>query len=125
MKYVVPLMLGLCMLAPAQQPKEAQSAKPDCKAMMTKMQKHRDGMKQMDDKLKADLEAMKKASGEAKVEAMAEVVTTLAQQRIQMHERMMSMDEDSSRHTMGHMQQGRAGMADCPMMSGRSPSAKQ
>jgi len=93
--------------------------------MMTKMQKHRDGIKQMDEKLEAQLEAMKKASGEAKVEAMAEVVTALAQQRIQMHERMMSMNEDNSRHMMGHVQQGGGGMVDCPMMSGRSPSAKQ
>lgn len=132
MRYLAPLFLGLCMLAPAQQPKEKhqhepsaeqQSAKPDCTGMMAKMQRHRAAMKKMDEKLQAQLDAMNKASGEAKRDAMEEVVEMLAQQRIQMHERMMSMSDDRSQHMMGHMQQGEKGMKammGCPMMQSRS-----
>lgn len=123
MRYLVPLLLGLCMLAPAQQP-----AKPDCKGMMAKMQQHRTAMKQMDEKLQDGLAKMNKAGGAAKVDAMAEVVTMLAQQRIQVHERMMSMNDDRSQHMMGHMQQGEKGkkaMIDCPMMQKETSKKSQ
>ena len=127
MRYLAPLLLGLSMMASAQQPKESrhepgaqeQSATPDCKGMMAKMQQHHSGMKQMDEKLQARIAAMNQASGDAKVDAVAEAVTLLAQQRIQMHEGMMAMDNERSQHMMSHMQQGERGMKammECPMM---------
>ena len=125
MRYLPILFLALCTLAPAQQSQSAQdssasagqeSAKPDCKGMMAKMQQHRSAMKQMDAELRANLAKMEDANGEAKVEAMADVVTMLVQQRLQMHERMTSLDNDRMQHMMGHMQQGDKGMMNCPMM---------
>lgn len=55
---------------------------------------------------------MQAAQGQAKVDAMARIVTTMAEQRGQMHQRMMAMHEQM----MSHMGQGAAAMQQCPMM---------
>ena len=130
MRYLAALLMGLSILALAQQPTDEPSAKQqpaeaDCKDMMAKMQQQRAAMKQMDERLQTGLERMNEASGDAKVDAVAAVVTILAQQRIQMHERMMSMNEDRSQHMMGHMQQGGKGMMDCPMMAEKTESTER
>jgi formate dehydrogenase maturation protein FdhE len=78
-------------------------------------------MKAMDEKLNALVTKMNAASGEAKVNAIAEVVTASVQQRAAMRDTMMQMHGQM----MGHMMQQMAGgmspemkkmMADSPMM---------
>ena len=127
MRYLAILLLALSIVAPAQQSPDEPSATAEasCKQMMAKMQQHRAEMKRMDDRLQTGLERMKEASGDSKVDAVAAVVTMLAEQRIRMREGMMSMNEDRSQHMMGHMQQGGKGMMDCPMMRGTQEDGRR
>lgn len=78
-------------------------------------------MKAVDEKLNALVMKMNAATGEAKVNATAEVVTAVVQQRAAMRDAMMQMQGQM----MGHMMQQMAGgmspemkkmMADSPMM---------
>lgn len=81
----------------------------DC-TMMAKQQA------QMDAKLQSLVDTMNKATGQAKVDAMAAVITELVAQRNSMRSEMQEM-------MMHHMQEGQShSMEDCPMM--KKPSKK-
>ena len=70
----------------------------------------------MDARLQEQVTAMQAAQGQAKVDAVARVVSTLAEQRTQERSRMMAMHEQMMAHMMSHMGQGAAAMQQCPMM---------
>ena len=86
--------------------------------MMRRQQGMMAEMTAMDATLNDLIAMMNAATDEAKVNAMAEVVTTLAQQRITMRSRMTEMRGQMMGHMMQHMMSagGRASAAMCPMM---------
>lgn len=114
-------LIALAGSALAQQPASpaAPAQKMDmkmCQEMSARHQKTMDEMKQMDARLQEQVKAMQAASGDAKVDAMARVVSTLAEQRMEMRQRAMSMDRERMGHMMEHSGQDRATMMQCPMM---------
>lgn len=100
---------------------------------MSKMrQEMRMRMTAMDEQLRALTSDMDKAAGQAKVTAMAKVLTMLADQRSVMRGQMMQMQDQMMGHMMQHMmsaaprdmqQRMNQGMASCPMMQ-KGESAK-
>lgn len=70
------------------------------------------GTATMDTRLQEQVKAMQSAQGQAKVDAIARVVTTIVEQRGQMHQRMMAMHEQM----MSHAGQDHAAMQQCPMV---------
>jgi hypothetical protein len=96
------------------QPAADMSAK--CKAMMANHEKMMADMKAADQRLDGLVEKMNAASGQAKVDSTAVVVTEIVTQRKTMREGMMNMHEGMMSHMMEHMQAGPKSMATCPMM---------
>lgn len=70
----------------------------------------------MDARLQDQLKAMQSAQGQAKVDAIARVVSMMVEQRSQMHARMMTVNEQMMSHMMSHAGQDAAAMQQCPMM---------
>ena len=95
---------------------------PECMAMMKDhdaMQKH---MAEMDSKMRMLVADMNQATGSAKVDKTAAVVTELVAQRSMMQKQMMEMHPKMMGHMQSHMKGG--SMSSCPMMSGTTkPSA--
>lgn len=92
---------------------------PDMKACQEAMARHHQIMKEMqtmDTRLQEQVKAMQAAQGQAKVDAIAGVVTTIVEQRSQMHQRMTTMHEQMMSHMMTHMGKSPAMMQQCPMM---------
>ncbi len=93
----------------------------DCAAMMKQhdmMQKH---MSDMDAKLQTLVAEMNKATGSAKVDKTAAVVTEMVMQRSMMQKQMMEMHPKMMGHMKAHMGNGKGmagSMSDCPMMKG-------
>ena len=88
-----------------------------CKQMMAKKQEVMARMKEMDEILKKELAEMNAATGDEKIRAMANVISTMANQRIEMHEMAMNLHESMMGHMGQHMQSmGGQGMSGCPMM---------
>lgn len=98
----------------AAQPATDMSAK--CRAMMADHEKMMADMKAADQRLDDLTAKMTAASGQAKVDATAAVVTEIVAQRKTMREAMMKMHEGTMSHLMEHMQAGPQSMAMCPMM---------
>jgi hypothetical protein len=97
----------------------ASQQKPDmtmCQDMAARHQKMMEEMKAMDARLDQEMTAMQAAQGQAKVDAIARVVTTLVEQRTHMRDRAMVMHAQASGHMMEHAGQGPAAMKQCPMM---------
>lgn len=90
-----------------------------CRMMMEKYQSMQGEMAAMDariDKLVADMNA---ASGDAKLQAMAALLTEIVGQRKAMRSTMMEMQPGMMQHMMGHMGAGFGpmdSMKACPMM---------
>ena len=122
--------LGAAQKPPATQPhqheqtqqkgaKPATSAKMtmDCQQMMQAHQKMMEDMKAMDARLDTLVQQMNSATGQAKVDATAAVVSELVTQRKTMFDRMEGMHGEMMQHMMEHMQAGGAdAMMKCPMM---------
>jgi hypothetical protein len=68
-------------------------------------------MKQADARIQGLVTAMNQAKGEAKIAAMATLVTALADERMAMRDGMMQQSE-----MMAHMMSMQAAMTACPMM---------
>lgn len=117
------LALSLAVSAGAQDPQHQQTpAKPSadmsarCKAMMAEHEKMMTEMKTTDQRLDDLVGKMNAASGQAKVDAVATVVTEIVAQRKTMRDRMMQMHQRMMSHMGEHMQAGAQSMAMCPMM---------
>ena len=84
-----------------------QSAPPSGMSSMQDMMKNRDAMmtrmKGDDDQVKALVDKMNKATGDAKVAAMAELLTKLAEQRSAEHGSMMGMQSQMMSQMMNMM----------------------
>ena len=95
-------------------PQSDETAEAAGHQMMQMHQTMMANMQAMDAELDELMSAMNTATGEAKVEAMAEVISLLAGQRSAMQERMMQMHGEMQSH-----------MAMCPMMNSMSSTDSQ
>ena len=109
----------------AQDPKQEhqhQAMKPSagmpamCQAMMAEHNKMMAEVQAADQRLDGLVARMTEATGQAKVDATAAVVSEIVAQRKAMHEGMMKMQQGMMSHMMAHMQAGKDSMAMCPMM---------
>ena len=86
---------------------QAQKREAPCPMMKEHHQKmraeHQKMMKEMDARLDAKVAAMDAATGEKKMEAMADVIKEMVSQRKQMREHMMKMQAE---HGKGHKPKG-------------------
>lgn len=96
--------------------KQIKDMPQQCQSMLVKKKERMAKMREADTQLQQKLATMNKAQGQAKVEAMAALLTQLVNQRAEMREQMMSMSDDGMKHMMGHMGNLEA-MKNCPMMS--------
>ncbi|MEZ5318348.1 MAG: hypothetical protein R2752_13190 [Vicinamibacterales bacterium] len=90
--------------------------------MMQMHQQMMADMKTMDDRLTTLVATMKSATGDTKVDAIAELVAAIVEQRGTMRDRMMGMHGQMMGHMMQHMSGGMTPemqkmMAACPMMN--------
>jgi predicted RNase H-like nuclease (RuvC/YqgF family) len=88
-----------------------------CQEMMQEHQQMMSEVQQQDKDLQAKVSAMNSASGDKKIQAMADVINTLATQRQERSTRMQQMQADMMTHMAEHMRAGGQSMANCPMMS--------
>lgn len=87
-----------------------------CKAMMADHEKMAADVKAADERLDGLVARMTAASGQAKADATAAVVTEMVAQRKTIRDGMMKMHAGMMSHMMEHMQAGSTSMAMCPMM---------
>ena len=104
---------------PQETAKPAADMSAKCKAMMANHEKMMADMKAADQRLDGLVAKMNAASGQAKVDAAAVVVTEIVTQRKSMREGMMTMHEGMMSHMTEHMHAGPQSMAMCPMMKMR------
>ena len=101
--------------APAAGAKQDMSAQ--CHAMMAQHDKMMTEMKAADQRVDGLVAKMTSASGQAKVDATAAVVSELVMLRKAERDRMMQMHHEMMSHMSQHMQAGgHESMANCPMM---------
>jgi hypothetical protein len=121
----IPTLLAVSAFAQAHQmpkqtnkPMEMHASGPmmDCEAMMKKHGEMQAKNKEMDARLDQLVAAMNQADGQAKIDRMAAVVNELVAQRSQMRDHMAGMMPMMMQHMGHHMQAGKGGMAECPMM---------
>ena len=88
-----------------------------CQQMMQAHQRMMEDMKATDARLDTLVQQMNSATGQAKVDATAAVVSELVTQRTTMFDRMEGMHGEMMQHMMEHTQAGAAdAMMKCPMM---------
>ena len=100
--------------SPAQTPQKA----PDpnaCQQMMLRHQQVTGELKKLDTDLQQQIQAMQGAQGQAKVDAIARAVATLAEQRTQQRDRLMSLQMQTIAHLAEHSGQS-GGLMQCPLM---------
>lgn len=129
MKILQVALLGLVMsIAYAQDPQQPNGSQSkgetrsgsmmsSCQDMMKQHQTMMSEMQKMNDQLQAKVSAMNRATGDQKVQAIADAVNELASQRQEMFAHMQEMHSGKMAHMTGHMQSGdKQSMANCPMM---------
>ena len=89
-----------------------------CEKMKEQKQQMRADMKAHDAKITKQLAEMNSAPASKKVDLMAALLTHMVEQRIAMDARKATMEDEMMQHMMKHMQMGKDGMAQCPMMQG-------
>ena len=112
-------LITFAALAIGQQTKPADTHKEmmsKCKEMMQRHEEMQQKMKQMDDRLADLTKKMNDATGTQKIDAMANVINEMINQRNMMHEMMMQHQPMMMHHMAEHMQSGKASMMHCPMM---------
>ena len=130
------LLIGPFALAQAQEPhahqKHGETGAPmmeKCQAMMADREQVMSEMRAANAKLDELVAAMNAAKGEAKVEALARVVTEMAEHRKNAMGKMTAMQPEMMQHMMEHMRQGmmegNEKAMECPMMKGRMESPKK
>jgi hypothetical protein len=105
----------------SQQPAPATQgqAVSDMKGCQEAMARHEAMMKDLRAvaaRLQDQVKAMHAAQGQARVDAIARVVTTMAEQSGRMNQDMMAMHEQMMSHMMSNGGRGSAAMRPCPMM---------
>ncbi len=130
---VVPVLILMALAAPTfaaqhehQQEMKMESSDHDeavmsCEQMVEHRRIMQEHMMLMDQKLDGLVATMNAATGDAKLQAMADVINAMVEQRTQMRNAMETMQPMMMQHMMGHMQPGTAhgmkSMKECPMMN--------
>ncbi len=133
---IIRTCLALALALAIWSPGQAQSAEAvKEKTMMDgKMMEHCQAMKDQKEKMHEDMKAqdagltdlvakMNSAPEDKKMGLMADVLTRMAEQRVEMNGRKAKMEEEMMQHMMQHMQMGKESMASCPMMQGMKDMA--
>lgn len=116
---------GFAQTPPAHQHPTAAQAKPSpgmdaqCQAMMAEHEKMMAQTKAADARLDGLVATMTAATGPAKVDATAAVVSEIVAQRKAMRDGMMKMQPRMMAHMMEHLEAGKDSMAMCPMMKAK------
>lgn len=117
------LTLSLCSPTPARgaEPAASMTLTPSamgerCEKMKEQKQQMRADMKVHDAKLTKQLVEMNSAPASRKVDLMAALLTHMVEQRIAMDARKATMEDEMMQHMMQHVQMGKDGMAQCPML---------
>jgi predicted component of type VI protein secretion system len=87
-----------------------------CQEMKAQKQSMTEDMKSQDAQLTEQLAKMNRAPENEKMDLMAAALTQMVEQRITMDARKAQMEEAMMKHMMQHMQMGKEGMSQCPMM---------
>ena len=108
---------------------EADSSTDECDWMMERQQEMTTAIGAMDARLDALIRQMDAVEGEARSEAIAEVVRELVWQRKQLQEKTTTLHADMMYHVGSHMgtttAEGMRSMdQDCPMMRGMAESTQ-
>jgi hypothetical protein len=122
--FLLPGSAGNALLHSAQQHQHAQEQQhahgrdmdEACREMMAHHQEMMEQMTQMDGRLDQLVADMNAAQGQARVDAIAAVVSEMVVQRRTMRDRMMTMHQRMMGHMMEHMGEGHDSMSACPMM---------
>lgn len=93
-----------------------ESGAMDCTEMMANRTPTMVDMKAMDAQLDQKLAAMKGAAGDARIEAMAEVINELVSQRKATRDQMLATQCDMARHGGSAASPQQDSMSECPMM---------
>jgi len=111
------------------QMKEGSQMMDDCHAVMADRERMMSEMRSSDAKLDELIAGMNAARGDAKVQALASVVTEMAEQRKRTMSNMMSMQPRMMQHMMQHMRmgmmEGNEQAMECPMMKETMGSPKK
>ena len=116
------LVLGLVVCSPVQaQPDSGKGMMKDkmteyCQEIKVQKQQMMDASKAQDAALTEELEKMKRAPQDQKIDLIAAVVTLIAEQRISMNTQKAKMEDMMMKHMMRHMEMGKDSMMHCPMM---------
>ena len=97
-------------------PPAPESGAMDCTGMMASHAPTMADMKAMDALLDQKLAAMKEASGDARIEAMAAVINELVSQRRATRDQMPGAQCDMARHSGAAGSPQQDSMSECPMM---------
>lgn len=100
-----------------------ESGAMDCTEMMANRAPATADLKAMDAQLDQKLAAMKGATGDARIEGMAEVINELVSQRKATRDQMLATQCDMARHRSGASAQPDP-MSECPMMNDTSSRSK-
>jgi hypothetical protein len=111
-----PVASQMAMAATAQKSMPSGMAE-SCKSMMARHDQMMEGMKAMEAALEQKVAAMNAATGAAKTEAMAGVITELVSQRKLREQNMMTMHSVMVEHMASHMMDGKHDATDCPMLT--------
>ena len=123
----VALALALAIWSPAQStsatPEPAkllteEKMKSCCGAMKTQMGRMKADVKAQDDELTEQVAKMNGASNDEKLDAMATVITRMAEDRIVMNGNMDILHMAMRQHIMQHMSIGKESISGCSMMKG-------
>ncbi len=87
-----------------------------CQQMKEKKQELMADMKAQDAELTKAVAKINNAPEDQKMGLMAALITSMVEQRTDMHTRKAKMQEEMMSHMMEHMQMGKESMAQCPMM---------
>ena len=111
------------------QMKEGSQMMEDCQAMMAAREEMMSEMRSAEAKLDELIAEMNAAQGDAKVQALASVVTEMPEQGKKTMSNMMSMQPSMMQHMMQHMRkgmmEGNEQAMECPMMKEMMGSPKK
>lgn len=110
------------VLSLAQEPQQSATQTPQkvpdpnaCQQMLVRHQQVLSDLDKLDADLQQQLQTMRSAQGQQKVDAMARVVETLVEQRTQQRDRMLSLHRQTIAHMAEHVGRG-AGPLQCPLL---------
>jgi hypothetical protein len=116
-----PLLLGSSGPGQGIRQRQREGDREECLRLVEESRALRHRIQTMDTALDELVSKMNQAEGAARIDAMADVIDELVEQRKILHERHMTMQHRMMRHMMEHMRSGagfdevQRGLDDCPL----------